>query len=229
MDGCRHPVARAGHRRQRGALQRRQRHAPDAGAGEGSRHARPAALGRPQRHGHELERLRVDQPGRLWRRERQDHVLLPDVSATRRGQPHDDGRLRVRAVRPRERRRGWTRGPGAGLHRLRQLLQGPRGRRPARTHDSPRRRSAGCASGGRHQLQVLALALRQRPGRRGQGHPDQQRPLHSRRRVTAGVHRHPAAAGRPARRDGAARHGSATRDAARATTRSPSRPTGGCR
>ena len=55
------------------------------------------------------------------------------------------------------------------------------------------------------QRQVLALALRQRSGRRREDRQDQQRPGDDRRRALAGVHRHPAAGRAAAGRLGAAR------------------------
>ena len=68
MDGRRRAVARPRHRRQHGALHRRERDAADEDPGAGSRHARAPPVCRPERHGHQLERLRLhEEDGRTAR------------------------------------------------------------------------------------------------------------------------------------------------------------------
>ena len=62
----------------------------------GSRHAGAAEMGRQERHGHRLQRLRLLHQGRR-RRDRPQHVLLPDVPAVRRRQPDSDDPLPARA------------------------------------------------------------------------------------------------------------------------------------
>ena len=126
LDDGRRPVAGARHRRQHGALQR---------------HQRSAAQEVPVRDPDSLVRLRwsgrndmvtsssdygyigSDDSGRNVRVD----VLVPDVPAVRRRQPDDDGSLRVRAVRPRQRRRGRPGRHRHVVHLVRQLL--PRARR----------------------------------------------------------------------------------------------------
>ena len=182
----------ARHRRQHGALQRRQRHVADVDPGEGSRHARPLPVLRPERHGHELQRLRI--PGEnKGRPGRPRVVLLPDVPAVRRRQPDDDRPHRLRAERPRQSRRRRTGGYRVGVHLDRQLLSSPRYQRAHRAHDPAGGRLADGAARRGHQLEVLALALRHRPERHRQERARQQRAGHDRRRPAAAVHGHPAA------------------------------------
>ena len=69
--------------------------------------------------------------------------------------------------------------------------------RAYRPHDSSRRRQADRAAGRGDQLEVLAHALHDRPGRRRQDDACQQRRRHDRRRTAARLHRR-AAAGRGA-------------------------------
>ena len=101
--------------------------------------------------------------------ERALHVLLPDVPAVRGRQPDDERSVRLRAVRPRQRRRRRPGGTGDGVHLVGQLLPGARraarlGRTlSCRTTIGPTAPPVAVISS-----KLLALALRHRSGGRRQ-------------------------------------------------------------
>ena len=80
-----------------------------------------------------------------------------------RRQPHAVGSLRLRAVRPPERRRQWPGGHRVRIHLVRQLLPGARGHGPPGPHHHAGRRPADGRAGRGHQPQVLDVAVRRQP------------------------------------------------------------------
>ena len=204
--------ARAGHRGQHRALQRRRRHALQDAAGDRPRRPRAPAVGWRERRGAECEVLRLHRgDGRLR------VLLVPGLrgAARRQRDPRRDVRGDADDVPdPGRRRTGRDRDRPRRHRRLLPRARRSAGRRPGHRGG---RRPAGGRAGGHDQPCVPRAPVRPGGGPRRHGHPRERRPYHHRGRAAARLRRHS-----PAGRDGA-RRAPAPRHPAAAGRRRPAR------